>query len=137
MKHSVMLSAMLLLMGCYHATVETGATPSAEVYSKSFASGWIFGLVPPNTVSTAQRCSSGVAKVETHLSFANQLVGFLTGRIYTPMNIKVTCASRSASDDLDTPMIHAAQPSPEILSRALNEAVELSQTTGRAVMVTW
>jgi hypothetical protein len=38
--------------GCYHATVETGATPSTQVIEKKFASSWIYGLVPPSTVST-------------------------------------------------------------------------------------
>ena len=82
--------------GCYHATIETGAIPSADVMEKSFASGWIYGLVPPSTVSTAARCPHGPAKVETKLSFVNQLVGFLTLGIYTPMNIKVTCAAAAA-----------------------------------------
>lgn len=49
-------------------------------------------LLPPSMVSTAERCPNGVAKVETQQSFVNQLVGFLTLGIYTPMQIKVTCA---------------------------------------------
>jgi Bor protein len=80
-------------LACYHATIETGATPSTEVVEKSFASGWIFGLVPPSTVSTAERCANGPAKVETQLSFVNELVSWLTLGIYTPMSIKVTCAA--------------------------------------------
>jgi hypothetical protein len=63
------------------------------VINKSFASGWIFGLVPPKTVSTAAKCPAGPAIVETQLSFVNQLVSFLTLGIYTPMAIKVTCAA--------------------------------------------
>lgn len=81
---------------CYHATIETGATPSADVLEKSFASGWIYGLVPPSTVSAAARCPHGPAKVETKLSFVNQLVGLLTLGIYTPMQIKVTCAAAAS-----------------------------------------
>ena len=87
-----------LSTGCYHATIETGATPSAQVIEKPWASGWIYGLVPPSTVATAQQCANGVAKVETQLSFANQLVNILTGGIYTPMSIKVTCAQGRTSD---------------------------------------
>lgn len=79
--------------GCYHATVETGATPSTQVIEKKFASSWIYGLVPPSTVSTTERCPNGPAKVETQLSFVNQLVGLITLGIYTPMEIKVTCAT--------------------------------------------
>jgi hypothetical protein len=56
-------------------------------------SGWILGLVPPSTVSTAAKCPAGPAKAETQLSFVNQLVSFLTLGIYTPMAIKVTCAA--------------------------------------------
>ncbi|HET6579197.1 MAG TPA: hypothetical protein VFG66_12795 [Gemmatimonadales bacterium] len=88
-----LLVACVLSLGCYHATVETGAPPSPEVIDKSFASGWIYGLVPPSTVSTAARCPNGPAKVETRLSFVNQLVSFLTLGIYTPMQITVTCAA--------------------------------------------
>ena len=87
------LVSLLLLGGCYHATVETGATPSTVVIDQSFASSWIYGLVPPKLVSTTSKCPSGVAKVETQHSFVNGLVGVLTFGIYTPMQIKVTCAT--------------------------------------------
>jgi hypothetical protein len=89
----VCIVAVVLCAGCYHATVETGAAPSNLVIHKSFASGWIFGLVPPSTIETQSRCPHGPAKVETQLSFVNQLVSFLTLSIYTPMEIKVTCAA--------------------------------------------
>ena len=44
--------------------------------------------MPPSTIETAQKCPNGVAKVETQQSFGNQLVGFLTLGIYTPMDIR-------------------------------------------------
>ena len=89
--HSRLIS-MVALLGCYHATVDTGVTPSNMVIEKRWASGWIFGLVPPSAVATAAQCPSGVASVETKLSFLNQVVSFLTLSIYTPMAIRVTCA---------------------------------------------
>lgn len=95
---AVLAGFVLLGGGCYHATVETGATPSAETVEKAWASGWIYGLVPPSVVSTAQKCTSGVARVETQLSFVNQLVSLLTLGIYTPMAIKVTCAARRTAE---------------------------------------
>ena len=85
--------AAVLCMGCYHTTVETGAAPSTEVVHQSFASGWVYGLVPPKTVQAESRCNNGVSKVETQHSFVNQVVGILTLGIYTPMEIKVTCAT--------------------------------------------
>ncbi len=91
------LAAALLVLAptaaCYHATVETGLTPTTQTIEKSWAAGWIYGLVPPSTVETAAKCPAGVAKVETQLSFPNQLVNLLTLGIYTPMEIKVTCAA--------------------------------------------
>jgi Bor protein len=86
------LGALTALAACFHATVETGLTPSTRVLEKKWASSWIYGLVPPKTVETASRCPDGVAKVETQLSFLNQVVHILTFGIYTPMDIRVTCA---------------------------------------------
>ena len=86
------LLLFLPLAACYHATIETGAPPSTTVIDKPWASSWVYGLVPPATVSTAAQCVGGVSRVETQHTFLNQLVGFLTLGIYTPMSIKVTCA---------------------------------------------
>jgi hypothetical protein len=75
----------------------TGATPSTEVIEQTFASGWIYGLVPPKTIETASKCPNGLAKVETEQSFVNGLVAVLTLGIYTPMHITVTCAAKGAA----------------------------------------
>ena len=45
-----------------------------------------------------ERSPNGVAKVETQLSFANQLVYALTWGIYAPMEIVVTCAAAPSGD---------------------------------------
>ena len=82
------------LAGCYHATIDTGLQPAPETVEKKWASGWVYGLVPPSAVSTAAKCSGGVAKVETQLSFLNQVVSLLTLGIYTPMEIRATCATK-------------------------------------------
>lgn len=78
--------------GCYTATIETGLKPSTITIEKNWATGWLYGLVPPKTVETAAKCPNGVAKVVTQQSFLNMLAGGLTGGIYSPMTIKVTCA---------------------------------------------
>src|SRR5215207_6012888 len=87
MRKVALAAAIVPLAACYHATIETGLSPSTQVLEQSFASSWIYGLVPPKTVSTTSRCPGGVAKVETQHSFVNQLVGLLTLGIYTPMHI--------------------------------------------------
>jgi hypothetical protein len=115
-----------LLAGCYHATVETGRTPSTVTVEDQWADSWVYGLVPPSTINVAQGCPSGVARVETQLSFLNQLVGILTLGIYTPMWVRVTCAQGSASgptvppgDDIAATFAAAAQLSREISAPVL------------------
>src|SRR5947209_18829705 len=93
--HRVLKVAVVGLLAvapaCYHATVDTGLKPSAQVVEKSFAAGWIFVLVPPSTAETASKCPHGAANVQTQLSFVHQLVAFLTLHIHTPVGVKVTC----------------------------------------------
>lgn len=96
-RRAIVPTAFVLLAACWHATVETGLTPSTVVIDKAWASSWIYGLVPPKTVETASRCPDGVAKVETELTFLNQVVHILTLGIYTPMRIRVTCALASGT----------------------------------------
>jgi hypothetical protein len=103
--------ALLLSVACYHARIESGLPASTHVVEKSFAASWIYGLVPPSTVSAAKDCGKGVAVVETELSFLNFVVGALTAGIYTPMHIKVTCAASSSMGAVDAPSNNLVVPS--------------------------
>ena len=94
----LLLTLLLLPSACYHATVNTGLRPGTTQIENQWASGWIFGLVPPSTVETMERCPAGVARVETQHSFPNQLVNFITFGIYTPISIVVTCAESGGND---------------------------------------
>jgi hypothetical protein len=114
----IALVVLLSITGCYHATIETGQPASNATIEQGFASGWIYGLVPPSTVQTAERCPNGVARVETQLSFVNQLVSMLTLGIYSPMSIKVTCAAATTAARMDL-----SQISIEIASGASREEV--------------
>jgi len=131
-------AAFLLSLACYHATITTGATPSTQVIDKSWASSWIYGLVPPSTVETAAKCPGGVATVETQLPFVNMVVGILTLGIYTPMQIKVTCAGKGTASTTPsaTPDLSAAGPTQADIRAALAEAAQRSLATGRPVVVT-
>lgn len=96
---SLSLLALFVALGaCHHATIDTGLEPSLQTIHEPWANSWIAGLVPPNTVETAERCPSGVSRVETQRTFLNGLVGILTLGIYTPMEIKVTCAASTGED---------------------------------------
>jgi hypothetical protein len=95
--------------------------------TKAWASGWIAGLIPPSTVSTAAQCPNGVARVETQLSFVNMLVSALTFNIYSPMNIKVACASGGSARAPDIRVPPGAEQDEviELMAEAADRAVAL------------
>ena len=125
----IAILTLTALTSCYAARVETGLKPSNVQIKKTFAASWIHGLVPPSTIETAARCPDGVAIVETKLSFLNQVVAGLTFGIYTPMEIDVICAEKSAVGLIrpETEIRVASSATSEewgaALSRAADEAV--------------
>lgn len=125
-------------IGCYHATIETGLQPDGQKITQKWASGWIFGLIPPKTVEAAAQCPNGVSKVETKLSFLNQLVGGLTFGIYTPMQIEVECATGSSSGELPNEMQEitvSESANPGEIQKAFSDAAALAYKTNGPVYV--
>jgi hypothetical protein len=130
MRRLVLLAVVAVLsVGCYHATVETGRPAGSTTIEKNWAHGFLWGLVPPSTVETAQRCATGVAKVETQLSFLNMVANFITSGLYSPMTITVTCAQGGTAD---ARMFKADARSAR---EALVEAAEMSKRYGTPVYV--
>lgn len=135
------IAAVMLLFvasGCYHAQVTTGMQPGTRVIEKPWAMGFLYGLLPPSTVNAGEECSTGVAIVETKLSFLNQLVSGITFGILSPMHITVTCAaSGSASigttdhQEIDVP---AGATADEIVS-AIGAAADKAVESGDPVLV--
>jgi hypothetical protein len=138
MKSGLIAVALLLVLpGCYHATIETGLPPGTQVIDQPFASSWIYGLVPPKTVEAAAKCPHGVAKVETQMSFVNGLVGCITFGIYTPMTIHVTCASGGGAElsPAASDIVVAANASSQDIQKAFMKAAEMAVKEGRPVYV--
>ncbi len=140
MRRSLSVSLLVLLStaaACYHATVNTGLTPSAVVVEEGWAPGWLWGLVPPGPIETAAKCPHGVAKVETQHSFLNLLVGGLTGGIFQPMSIKATCAQAGrASLSPTAPTVElGANATPHQIQDGIKRAAALSLRTGQPVYV--
>ncbi len=134
-RSAVLLGAVVALSGCYHATIETGLPPGTQTLEKAWASGWVFGLVPPSTVETASRCPNGVARVETKLSFLNMLVSLITISIYTPTYIQVTCASTSMEEAERSQLMIKDGANLEEKQRAIRDAAELSARKGQPVLI--
>jgi hypothetical protein len=136
MKRSLRVTLLLTLvssMACWHAVITTGRAESSTVVEKEWASSFVYGLVPPDPIDVSKSCASGVAKVETYHSFLNGLVQFLTIGIYTPMDIKVTCAGAGMAPK--TSMITPSDNSPAAQREAMAQAAERAEHTGEAVFV--
>ncbi|HYC52219.1 MAG TPA: hypothetical protein VEB19_13985, partial [Gemmatimonadaceae bacterium] len=86
----------LVASGCYHQVVQTGRTPGPTVVHKPWTPIFLWGLVPPAPIDVSAQCPSGIATVETKMTVPNWFAGLLTLGIYSPRDVKVTCATGSA-----------------------------------------
>ena len=133
----LVLVVVVAVLGCFHATIETGMPKSMETIEEPWAACWVFGLVPPSTISAVAKCPHGVAKVETQRSFLNSLVSIVTFSIFTPMEIKVTCAAKG------TAMLPSTAPDIVVESGATDQqildgfqkAAELTVQSGKPVFI--
>mgnify|MGYP000080997955 CR=1 FL=1 len=126
---AVVLASAVALSGCYHAVIDTGRAATGTPIVTPWAHSFIYGIVPPKITETAQSCPGGVAKVETQHSFLNGLVAALTGGIYTPMTITVSCAGARAESGTQ---LKVGTDDP---SRVMNKAVELARSSEAPVLV--
>jgi hypothetical protein len=92
-RYFALAAVAILVGGCYHVTVVTGAPAGTQEIDKPWQNSFVIGLVPPAELNVKDQCKSGVAKVSTERSFLNGLVGAITENIYTPMHVNVVCAT--------------------------------------------
>lgn len=103
------LAATLVSSACYHTILTTDLPPNGQVHREAFKPAFIAGLLPA-TVDASRYCQGGRwARVETQYSFLNWLVGAVTAGIFTPMDVRVFCATAPSS--AAAPVDSAAAPS--------------------------
>lgn len=126
---------MLLTAACFHQVVQTGRAPGATVIEKPWTSTFIFGLVPAAEINTAAQCPGGVAVVETQRTFLNGLVGAITIGIYTPVDVKITCASGTAMMPGARTIDVGRAASMAEREAAIDSAIELATSTDQPIVV--
>src|SRR5204862_7926220 len=99
---------------------------------------FIAGLIPAR-VDASKYCEGRRwARVETQYSILNWVIGTITGGIFTPMDVRVTCA---ASGAMNTPsgerLQVGAAASDERKAEALALAMTLARETGKAIYLTY
>jgi hypothetical protein len=88
--------AFLAGFGCYRQIVQTGRTPGPTVVHRPWTHAFLWGLVPPAPIDVSAQCRGGIATVETQQSVPNWFATVLTGGIYAPRDVNITCATGSA-----------------------------------------
>ena len=121
--------------GCYHQVFNTGLAPSSTVVTKAWHPTFIFGLVAAQPIDVRTSCPSGVAIASTRMTFANGLVGGLTLGIFTPHEVKVVCASRSAVLPTMQTRHVAAGASREAADRVLADAIDIASRGADSVAI--
>ncbi len=131
-KLSVIIPA-LLSAACFHAVVETGRTPSPTVVRRPFQPSFLYGFIAPRRLNVAEECPEGVARVETLHTGFEMLIAWATAGIFTPMSIRVTCASSGTSVVPGERVLEVGQGGATAQQEAVERAASLSAETGHAV----
>ena len=132
---SIALALGLTLSGCFHQVVQTGRTPGTTVVEKPWTATWLWGIVPASPIDVTTNCPGGIATVETKQTFMNGLVGALTLGIFTPRDVKVTCASGTARGAGMKEFIVARDASHDEKAQVMADAIAESVRSQQPVLV--
>jgi hypothetical protein len=129
------ITATLLLTGCFHQVVETGLPAGGNTVTKAWAPSFVFGLVAGQPIDVRKECPGGIAFASTRMTFPNGLVGMITLGLFTPHEVKVTCAGRGAMVPGTEVVRVAADASTEEMQRAVSEASFKSFSSNQPVAI--
>jgi len=134
---SIAMALGLVLSGCFHQVVQTGRTPGTTVVEKPWTATWLWGLVPASPIDVTTNCPGGIATVETKQSFMNGLVGALTLGIFTPRDVKVTCASGTARGSGMKVFLVAREASQHDQAKVMADAIAESARSHQPVLISF
>ena len=88
----VVLAATAALSGCYTTKIENaGVAPRGEVH-RTMQHTFFWGLISPGSVNVAGYCGdAGIAEIKSQVGGIGLLGYWITGGIWIPMTVKVTC----------------------------------------------
>ena len=94
MSRVLVLAGLLMLSGCYTSKIHYGGVNPARTSSHMRIQHTFFwGLVSPGSTNLTRVCDGNqVVSVKTQLAGFALIGYYLTGGIYTPMTVTVTCA---------------------------------------------
>ena len=87
----------LATAACFHQVVQTGLAVGPTPIDKPFASTFVFGLASASEIAVRSDCPGSADVTEMEQGLVNGLGAGLTLGIYSPQQVRATCASRSAA----------------------------------------
>lgn len=135
-RRSAVAMILFAFTACYHQIVNTGQPAGPTTIHKEWVSTWFWGLVAADPIDVSKECPSGLAVVETQMSFMNALGTIVTIGIWSPRDVTVTCASRAADLPRDAKQF-AIAPTATLEERTaiVNDAVATSAALGAPVVL--
>ncbi|HKL89182.1 MAG TPA: hypothetical protein VJ884_09265 [Salinibacter sp.] len=132
-----LLVACVFLTGCWQAKVTTNKEPGDKVIEKKWVGSFVGGLVGAK-VDVSGQCPNGIASAERKISIVNGLVAQLTGGLYVPQTVTVTCAA-SGSMSSTAPTKHnfvvPQNATDAELQKTLSDAATQSRLTQKPATV--
>lgn len=114
------------------ATAQDSTSITARVTAaKSWATTFVYGVVPAAVAEAAAQCRDGLAKVRRGESPTGTLVSVMTLGMFNPITIAVTCATAHEKPLIDVP----ADATLDERRNALADAVDESLKTHHWVVV--
>lgn len=91
----VVLGLALAATGCATHTInyKNPTAPAGGPTQTAKQSFFLWGLVGGSEVNLDQMCPSGVSQIQSKTSVGDQIFTILTGGIYSPMSVNVSCAT--------------------------------------------
>ena len=134
---AVLAGAVTVGTACFHTIITTDLPPSTEVHHEEWRPSFIWGLVPAQVDASKYCAGRRWARVETQQSPVNWIVAVVTSGIFTPMDVRVTCAASGAMlTPADGPVLKLGSSATDReKTETFAEATELAKESGAAVYV--
>jgi hypothetical protein len=83
------------LSGCFNLKYYSTSLPGPGAVHKVWVHAFVGGIATVGEINLDELCPTGVYKMKSNLSLIDLVLTVVTGAIYTPMNVTVTCATGS------------------------------------------
>jgi hypothetical protein len=92
---AVVFGVALAATGCATHTInyKNPTAPMGGATQEAKQSFFLWGLVGGSEVDLNRMCPAGVSQIQSKTSVGDQIFTILTGGIYSPMSVSVSCAT--------------------------------------------